>query len=104
MLRLFGAFLLQKIEYREAKMKRIGVIGIVVQSRTSDIAIEVQKLLSEYSDIIIGRMGVPVPENGISAISVIVRGENERISALNGKLGRLDNVNVKSALSSVEIQ
>ena len=97
-------FLLQKIEYREAKMKRIGVIGIVVQSRTSDIAIEVQKLLSEYSDIIIGRMGVPVPENGISAISVIVRGENERISALNGKLGRLDNVNVKSALSSVEIQ
>ena len=85
-------------------MKRIGVIGIVVQARTSDIAIEVQKLLSEYSDIIIGRMGVPVPENGISAISVIVRGENERISALNGKLGRLDNVNVKSALSSVEIQ
>lgn len=104
MLRLFGAFFVTKLEYREAKMKRIGVIGIVVQSRTSNIAVEVQKLLSEYADIIIGRMGVPVPENGINAISVIVRGENERISALNGKLGRLENINVKSALSSVEIE
>ena len=85
-------------------MKRIGVIGIVVQARTGEIALQVQGLLSEFSDIIIGRMGVPVPENGISAISLIVRGENERISALNGKLGRLQNVNVKSALSNVEIE
>ncbi len=85
-------------------MKRVGVIGIVIQARTGDKAMEVQKILSEFSDIIIGRMGVPVPENGISAISLIVRGENERISALNGKLGRLTDINVKSALSSVEIQ
>ncbi len=84
-------------------MKRIGVIGIVIQARTGDIALEVQKILSKYSDIIIGRMGVPVPENNVSAISLIVRGENEKISALNGMLGRLENVNVKSALSSVEI-
>lgn len=85
-------------------MRRVGVIGIVIQARTPEKAIEVQRILSEYSDIIIGRMGIPVPENGISAISLIVRGENEKISALNGKLGRLSDVNVKSALSTVEIQ
>lgn len=85
-------------------MKRIGVIGIIIHARTAETALEVQKLLSEYSSVIVGRMGVPVPESGVSAISVIVRGENETISALNGKLGRIPNVNVKSALSGVEIQ
>ena len=85
-------------------MKRIGVIGIVIQARTGEIALEVQKILSAFSDVIIGRMGVPAPEEGISAIALIVRGENERISALSGKLGRLENVNVKSALSGVELE
>ena len=84
-------------------MRRVGVIGIIVQGKTDEIALNVQKVLSEYASIIIGRMGVPVPENGICAISLIVRGENEKISALNGKLGRLEGVNVKSALTSVEI-
>ncbi|HIU82558.1 MAG TPA: CopG family transcriptional regulator [Candidatus Faecicola pullistercoris] len=83
-------------------MKRIGVIGIIVK-RNRETALEVQKLLSDYGNIIMGRMGVP-GENGISAISVIVKGTNEEISALTGKLGRLDKVSVKSALISAEIE
>lgn len=85
-------------------MKRVGVIGIIIQGRTPEKVMEVQKILSDFSHVIIGRMGIPIPENGISAISLVVRGENETISALNGKLGRLDGVNVKSALSTVEIE
>ncbi len=85
-------------------MQRVGVIGIVIQSKTSELVLEVQKILSEYGDIILGRMGIPVPENNISAISLIVRGENEKISAFNGKLGRLPSVSVKSALNAVDIQ
>ena len=49
-------------------------------------------------------MGIPHKEANISTISLIVEGENERISALTGKIGRLPNVNVKSALSNVEIK
>ena len=83
-------------------MKRIGVIGIVV-TESNGVAIEIQKILSEYSDIIIGRMGIPIRENNIKAISVIVKGSNEKISALTGKLGRIDKVNIKSALTSTTI-
>lgn len=84
-------------------MKRIGVVGIVVSGDREAVQ-TLQSILSEYSDIIVGRMGVPLPENHICAISVIVRGENERVSALTGKIGRLKNVNVKSALNSTDVK
>lgn len=83
-------------------MRRIGVIGIVLkQDRTSALAI--QNLLSTYSEIIVGRMGVPDKESGISAISVIVKGTNEQISALTGRLGKLSDVYVKSAVTSLDL-
>ena len=84
-------------------MKRIGVVGIVIEGNR-DVAMEVQRILSENGDIILGRMGIPDREDNISAISLIVKGESERISALTGKLGRLERVNVKSALTSVEVE
>ena len=82
-------------------MKRIGVIGIVLKAK--DHVPEVNKLLSQYSDIIIGRMGVPDKESGINTISVIVKGTNEEVSALTGRLGTLSDVYVKSALTSMEV-
>ena len=76
-------------------MKRIGVVGIVIEGNR-DVAMEVQKILSENGDIILGRMGIPDREDNISAISLIVKGESERISALTGKLGRLPGVSAKT--------
>lgn len=83
-------------------MQRIGVIGIVVKQDKAT-ALAIQNLLSEFSFLIIGRMGVPDKETGISTISVIVKGTNEQISALSGKLGKLNEVYVKSAITSFEI-
>lgn len=48
-------------------------------------------------------MGLPDRESGFSAISVVVKGSVEEISALTGKLGKIKNVFVKSALTSVDI-
>lgn len=84
-------------------MKRVGVIGIVV-SGSRDVSIPLQKLLNEYGNIILGRMGVPDKRHNISAISLIVEGTNEEISALTGKIGRLENVNIKSAVTTVEVE
>jgi putative iron-only hydrogenase system regulator len=83
-------------------MKRVGIIAIVIKGNRA-VAEDVQRILSEYGDIIIGRMGIPDRQNGIYLISVGVEGENELISALSGKLGRLSNVSVKSAVTTVEI-
>ena len=60
-------------------MKRIGVIGIIVQGDKS-IVDTMQNIFSDFSDIIIGRMGVP--RNSINVISLIVEGSLEKISAL----------------------
>ena len=82
-------------------MKRIGVVGIIVTNRES--VGELQSILSDYSDIIIGRMGVPIHEKQVNAISLIVCGENEKVSALTGKIGRMPDINVKSALNSITL-
>ena len=81
---------------------RIGVMGIIIE-KDRTIADSVQKILSEHADIITARTGVPDRERGIYVISLILRGTNEQISALAGKLGKLQNIKVKSAVSSVEI-
>jgi putative iron-only hydrogenase system regulator len=87
----------------EADLKRIGVVGIVI-TNPHTTSVDVQNILSDFSDIIVGRMGVPIPEHNIGTISIIVNGSTERISALTGKLGRLESVNVKSALTTVETE
>ncbi len=77
---------------------KLGVIGIVIE-KDKDVVAKVQELLSSYSYLILGRMGVPNHETGVNVISLIVKGTNEDISALTGKLGRLQNVKVKSAVT-----
>ncbi len=80
---------------------KIGVIGIVIE-KDKAVAMKVQELLSSYSRIILGRMGIPNHESEVNVISVIVKGSNEEISALTGKLGRLQNVKVKCAVTDAE--
>lgn len=83
-------------------MKKLAIVGVIITNRA--IVPEVQSVLSDFGDIIIGRMGVPDRANGINAIALIVEGENEQLSALTGKLGRIDSVSVKSAVTAVEIK
>lgn len=78
--------------------KRLGVVGIVVENPKSAPALN--QILSEYSDVIIGRMGIPFREREIRVISLIVEGSTDAIGALTGKLGNLKGVQVKSALAS----
>ena len=81
---------------------RIAVIGIVIEKDRSSSG-AVNGILSEYGDYIVGRMGVPDRENDVYVISVIVKATNEIISAMTGKLGKIENVKVKSAVTTCEI-
>ena len=81
-------------------MKRIGVVGIVLKGER-DTVLEMQKVLSDFSDIIVGRMGVPREE--ANAIVLIVEGTQERISALTGRLGKFPTLAVKSAVTAFEV-
>ena len=81
---------------------RIAVIGIVIEKDRA-AAQKVNEILSAYGDYIVGRMGVPDLADKIFVISVIVKATNEIISAMTGKLGRIESVNVKSAVTATEI-
>ena len=74
--------------------KRVAVIGIVVEKEES--AETVNAILHEYRDVIVGRMGIPYRERGLSVISVIVDAPNATISAISGKLGMTDGVTSKA--------
>lgn len=77
---------------------RVAVIGIVVNNRESS-ASKVNEILSDYGNIIVGRMGIPYRERNISVISIIVDGTGDEIGALTGKLGNINGVKVKVALT-----
>lgn len=78
---------------------RVGVVGIVVNDRLK-AAPQVNRILSEYADVIIGRMGIPYRERGISVIALIVDGDTDRLGALTGKLGAIEGVKVRMALTT----
>lgn len=79
--------------------KRVGVIAIVVEDL--DVSINVNEILHKFSNIIVGRMGIPYKERGVSVISITVDGTMDEISALTGQLGKINQVIVKSAITKM---
>ncbi|EEG77303.1 TM1266 family iron-only hydrogenase system putative regulator [Dethiobacter alkaliphilus] len=78
--------------------KRIGVIGIVIEDRENAVR-RVNAVLSEYAHVVVGRMGIPYRERQVAVISLIVDGTTDEIGAMTGKLGAIDDVAVKTALT-----
>ena len=72
---------------------RVAVISIIVTK--SDQVDVLNDLLHEYSDFILGRMGVPYREKNLNIISIAIDAPMDRINSLSGALGRLDGVNAK---------
>lgn len=78
---------------------RVAVMGIIVQDLHS--AEQMNAILHEYGEYIIGRMGIPYRQKNISILSVAVDAPQDTISALAGKIGRLPGVSVKTAYAPV---
>ena len=81
---------------------RIAVVGIVIEKDRS-ASKKVNEILSQFGDYIVGRMGVPDSADDVYVISIIMKASTETISSMTGKLGRIENVTVKSAVTSVEV-
>ena len=76
------------------EQNRVAVMAIIV--REGDSVAALNALLHAYGDSIIGRMGVPYREKGVNIISVALDAPGDVISALSGKLGRLDGITAKT--------
>lgn len=72
---------------------RVAVISIIVEQE--DAIEELNTLLHEARQYIVGRMGIPYRPKGISIISIAIDAPQDVISALSGKIGRLKGVSAK---------
>ena len=77
---------------------RIGAISIIVEEADSVEALNA--VLHEYASCILGRMGSPYREKGISIISIAIDAPQDVISALAGNVGNLPGVSAKTAYSN----
>ena len=78
---------------------RVAVLAIIVRGGSS--VQPLNELLHQYGQYIIGRMGVPYREKGVNIISVVLDAPQDAISALSGKIGRLEGVSAKTLYSNV---
>lgn len=78
---------------------RVALLSIIVEEPSS--VPQLNEILHEYGEFIIGRMGLPYRERNINIIAIAMDAPQDVISALSGKIGRLSNVNVKATYSNV---
>ena len=76
---------------------RIALIGIIVEDMNSTD--KLNSILHEYSQYMIGRMGIPYREKNVGVISVVIDATNDVISSLSGKLGMIEGISVKTMYS-----
>ena len=93
------AILLQ-IEKESFMSSRVGVISIIVEN--GDSVAELNEILHNYGDYIVGRMGIPYRQRDISIISVAIDAPQDIISALSGRIGNLKGISAKTVLSNVK--
>ena len=78
---------------------RIAVISIIVEDRA--VSEKINATRSLYGEYILGRMGIPYREKGISVLSVVLDAPVEITNALTGKLGRIEHVGVKALFGKI---
>ena len=78
---------------------RVSVISIIIKN--DEAASAINGLLHEYRQYIIGRMGLPYRQKGISIISVVIDAPGTVTSALSGKLGMQPGVSAKRLTAKV---
>ena len=73
---------------------RVALIGIIVEN--SESTAQLNALLHDAGQYIIGRMGLPYRGKGVNIISVVLDAPQDVISTLSGRIGRLEGVSVKT--------
>lgn len=75
--------------------KRVAVLAIAVKNREQ--AMQLNELLHSYGQYIISRNGIPYQSREVSIITVVMDAPQDVVSALSGKIGRLGEVEAKTA-------
>lgn len=77
---------------------RVAVMAVIAQSY--DSSEQINSILHEYREYIIGRMGVPHRNKSVNIICVALDAPQDKINSLAGKIGRLNGVSAKTLYSA----
>ena len=80
--------------------KRIGSVLILVRSKSATH--ELNSTISKFSEIVIGRQGLPLKSISYGVISLVLEGTTDEIGALTGQLGRIKGITLKSLVLKVQ--
>lgn len=74
--------------------RRIALVGIIV---TDDSSVDrLNRILHDFGEHIIGRMGIPYKQEGMNIISIAMDAPIDVINSLSGKLGMLKGISTKT--------
>lgn len=79
---------------------RLAVISIIVEN--TDSVEKLNGILHEYGQYMIGRFGLPYRSRGVNIICVVMEAPQDYISAMSGKIGRLNGVTAKATYSNIK--
>ncbi|MFA5624373.1 MAG: TM1266 family iron-only hydrogenase system putative regulator [Bradymonadales bacterium] len=71
----------------------IALLGIIVQSGATTK--QLNSILSDYGEYVIGRMGIPHRERQLNILSVALDAPQNVLNAIAGKIGVLEGISVK---------
>ena len=77
---------------------RVAIIGIILENK--DNVETLNSILHDYSNRIIGRMGMPYKEKAINIITIIIDAPQDEINNLSGKIGKLSGITSKVIYSN----
>ena len=80
--------------------KRIGSVLILVREKSA--AYSLNSTISKFSNLIIGRQGLPAKASGYGIISLLLEGSTDEIGALTGQLGRIEGISLKSVVLKIK--
>ncbi|HOK24735.1 iron-only hydrogenase system regulator [Coprothermobacter proteolyticus] len=76
-------------------MERFYIVNIIINNREKAYR-HVNELLHDFAEDIRLRVGYPLPEENAAIILLVVKANNDVLGSLTGKLGQLENVEVKT--------
>lgn len=79
--------------------KKIASIVVLIK-KGADTQL-LNSILSNYGEFILGRQGINILHREISIISLIIEADTDIIGAISGKIGRLSDIRVKTAMLNI---
>lgn len=78
---------------------RIAALSIIVED--VEKTEELNRIIHEYAEYIVGRMGIPYRQRNVSIISLVMDAPQNVISTFSGKIGRIPGITAKTAYAKI---